>query len=117
MRVDGNYGSTKGYEPNSFGEWAEQLQTKESPLKLTGDADNWNYREDDSDYYTQPRDLFLLMSKEQQQILFDNTARSIGGADLAVKHRHIVNCYKAHKEYGEGVANSLDIDVYSALKN
>ena len=27
-RVDGNHGSTIGYAPNSFGEWAEQPQFK-----------------------------------------------------------------------------------------
>ena len=54
MRVDGNYGSTLGYEPNSYGEWEEQPEFAEPPLKLDGAADHWNFREDDDDYYTQP---------------------------------------------------------------
>jgi catalase len=41
--VDGNYGSTIGYEPNSFGEWQEQPGFKEPPLALEGAADNWNF--------------------------------------------------------------------------
>ena len=36
MRVDDNYGSTKGYQPNSFGEWEEQREFREPPLKLDG---------------------------------------------------------------------------------
>ena len=36
MRVDGNYGSTIGYEPNSYGEWKEQPDFSEPPLKLGG---------------------------------------------------------------------------------
>ena len=32
MRVDGNYGSTLGYEPNSYGEWQEQPDFAEPPL-------------------------------------------------------------------------------------
>jgi catalase len=58
MRVDGNHGGTLGYEPNSAGEWREQPDFAEPPLKLSGDADHWNYREDDADYYSQPGALF-----------------------------------------------------------
>ena len=35
-RVDGNYGSTLHYEPNSYGEWQEQPDFSEPPLKLEG---------------------------------------------------------------------------------
>jgi len=108
MRVDGNFGSTKGYEPNSLGEWQEQPEGNEPPLELHGAADHWNAREDDDDYYTQPGDLFRLMSHEQQQLLFENTARSVGGADLEVQKRHIHNCLKADPAYGEGVAKALN---------
>ncbi|TCS42702.1 catalase [Reinekea marinisedimentorum] len=116
MRTDGNYGSTKAYEPNSLGLWQEQPEFIEPPLKLSGDAYNWNYREDDDDYYTQPRDLFNLMTAEQKQVLFENTARSVGGASVEIQKRHIVNCYRADPAYAEGVAKALglsmtDIDI------
>ena len=109
MRVDGNYGSTKGYEPNSLGEWQEQPEANEPPLALSGAADHWNYREDDDDYYTQPGDLFRLMSPAQQQLLFENTARSVGGASVEVQKRHIENCSKADPAYGQGVAKALGL--------
>jgi len=111
MRVDGNYGSTKAYEPNSLGLWQQQLDTKEPPLALEGAAYSWDFREDDTDYYTQPRNLFNLMTPEQQQVLFENTARSIGGASLEVQKRHITNCYKATPSYGEGVAKALGLSL------
>jgi hypothetical protein len=38
MRVDGNYGSTLGYEPNSYGEWQQQPGFAEPPLALEGAA-------------------------------------------------------------------------------
>ena len=47
MRVDGNYGSTLGYEPNSYGEWQQQPEFAEPPLSLEGAADHWNHREDE----------------------------------------------------------------------
>lgn len=111
MRVDGNHGSTLAYEPNSYGEWQEQPDFAEPPLALEGAADHWDYREDDDDYYLQPGKLFRLMSPEQQQILFDNTARALGDAPQEVKTRHISNCLKADPAYGKGVADALGISV------
>lgn len=116
MRVDGNYGSTIGYEPNSYGEWADSPETKEPPLKLKGDAYNYNEREFDSDYYTQPGDLYRLMTPEQQQVLYENTARAMGDAELFIKQRHVRNCSKADPAYGAGVAKALEISLEDALK-
>jgi catalase len=110
MRVDGNYGSTSGYEPNSYGEWQEQPGFKEPPLEIDGAADYWNHREDD-DYYTQSGDLFRLMNEAQQQVLFENTGRAMGDAPKEIKVRHIVNCLKVDKAYGAGVATALGISL------
>ena len=106
MRVDGNQGATIGYEPNSKNEWQQQPDFSEPPLALDGAADHWNHRVDD-DYYSQPGALFRLMTPEQKQQLFDNTARSIGGATREIQLRHIENCRKADPAYGEGVAKAL----------
>jgi catalase len=95
MRVDGNAGSAIGYEPNSYGEWQEQPEYKEPPLALHGDAHSWNFRDDDSDYYTQPGQLFHLMNEDQQKALFENTARAMGDCPKEIKIRHIGNCLKA----------------------
>ncbi|MBN2520869.1 MAG: catalase [Bacteroidales bacterium] len=114
MRVDGNYGSTLGYEPNSYGEWKEQPEFREPPLEIDGAADHWNHREDD-DYYTQAGDLFRIMSKNQQQVLFENTARAMGDAPKEIKIRHIKNCSQADEDYGKGVAKALGI-AFSEVK-
>ena len=108
-RADGNYGSRLHYEPNSFQQWQEQPQYREPPLKIDGNADWWNYREDDADYYQQPGDLFRLMTPAQQQTLFDNTARAMGDAPEFIKRRHIDNCGKADPAYGAGVARALGL--------
>jgi catalase len=109
MRVDGNHGGTLGYQPNSYGQWEEQPDYREPPLSIEGAADHWNHREDD-DYYSQPGALFRLMTPAQQQALFENTARSIGGAPREIQLRHIRNCTKADPAYGAGVAKALGID-------
>lgn len=109
MRVDGNYGSTLGYEPNSYGEWREQPEFKEPLLANSGAVDHWDHRADDDDYYSQPGALFRLMTPEQQQVLFENTARSMGDAPEAIKWRHIEHCSKADLAYGAGVAKALGL--------
>ena len=116
MRTDGNNGSTIGYEPNSYGEWQESPEMKEPPLKLHGNAYNYNEREYDEDYYSQPGDLFRLMSPEQQKVLFKNTAANMGDSELFIKQRHVRNCYKADPAYGKGVAEALGISLEDALK-
>jgi catalase len=110
MRVDGNHGSTLGYEPNSYGEWQQQPEFAEPPLNLEGAADHWNHRVDE-DYYSQPGKLFRLMTPEQQQALFGNTARAMGDAPQEIKIRHIGNCLKADPAYGQGVAEAMGIPL------
>jgi len=108
MRVDDNKGASIGYEPNSRGAWQEQPDFAEPPLSIEGAADHWNHRVDE-DYYSQPGNLFRLMTPAQQQALFDNTARSIGGASKAIQERHIANCSKADPAYGAGVRRALGL--------
>ncbi len=110
MRVDGNEGATLHYEPNSYGQWAESKEFSEPAMDLEGNAFHYDHREDD-DYYTQPGNLFRIMTPEQQQILFDNTARQVGGAEKFIQERHIGNCYKADHNYGKGVAKALGINI------
>ncbi|UKH09243.1 catalase [Actinobacillus pleuropneumoniae] len=115
-RVDGNYGSTLHYEPNSFGQWQEQAQFAEPPLKINGDAAFWDYRQDDSDYFSQPRALFNLMTEKEKQSLFKNTAEGMGDALDFIKYRHIRNCYFCDPAYGEGVAKALGMTVADAME-
>ena len=106
-RLDGNYGGLPHYQPNSFGQWVEQPQFREPPLRINGDADFWNYREDDADYFTQPRKLFHQMTPAEQQALFANTAGAMGDAPDFIKQRHIDNCTRCDPAYGAGVAAAL----------
>jgi catalase len=115
MRVDGNHGGTLGYEPNSYGEWRQQPDFAEPPLRIEGAADHWNHRQDE-DYYSQPGKLFRLMNAAQKKAFFENTARAMGDAPKEVKVHHIGNCRKADPAYGKGVANALGIPLSEVPK-
>ena len=116
MRVDGNKGATIGYEPNSTGEWQQQPDFSEKPLAIEGAATHWDHRVDD-DYYSQPGNLFRLMTPEKQKLLFENTARSVGGASKEIQQRHIANCTKADPAYGAGIAAALERGVSKKTPN
>ena len=108
MRVDGNHGGTTSYVPNSRGDWDEQPDFSEPPLAIEGAATHWDHRVDD-DHYEQPGNLFRNMNEDQQQVLFDNTARAMKGVSPAIQDRHIANCLKADPRYGAGVTAALSL--------
>ncbi|HUI32520.1 MAG TPA: catalase [Dysgonamonadaceae bacterium] len=110
MRVDGNLGSELHYEPNSYGNWEDSPEDN-LPKEKGGDVYRYDFREDDSDYFTQPGMLFRAMTDDQKQVLFDNTARNMGDSTLQIKHRHIYHCYMADPDYGIGVAKSMNISI------
>ncbi len=107
MRI--SQGPTPAINPNSYGRWEEQPQFREPALKIDPTADRFNHREDDEDYFSQPGVLFReKMTPEQQQVLFENTARAISGASLETIERHIANCTKADPAYGAGVRAAIE---------
>ncbi len=110
MRVDGNLGSELHYEPNSYGNWTEDKRGYE-PSQDGGKVDRYDFRELDSDYYTQPGMLYRAMTEEQKQVLCENTARHMEDTTLQIKHRWISHCYKADEDYGKRLAKVLGIDI------
>jgi catalase len=115
MRTDGNLGATTSYFPNSTGMWADHPDLKEPPLGAGGAADHWDHRLDD-DHWEQPGNLFRAMTAAERRHLFENTARSIGGASSEVQERHIRNCSRADPAYGDGIARALGIPVQQAAE-
>ena len=81
-------------------------------MELSGTAYAHNFRDDDQDYYTQPGNLFrIIKERGKAQLLFDNSARQVGGAEKFIQIRHIRNCFKADPEYGSGVAKALGLSM------
>lgn len=107
MRVDGNAGDTTTYAPNSMGEWQEQAQFTPPPAPVSGEGDFYSFAETEEDYYAQPRQLFLLMTPDQRQALFDNTARALAGVPEFICRRHLEHCYACHPDYGKGIQQAL----------
>ena len=107
MRMDGNLGRTPTYFPNSLGEWKDRPELSETPFPIEGPAGHWDHRLD-TDYFSQPGMLFRMLTAAQKQVLFDNTARQVGGAAKHIQKAHIDNCTKADPAYGAGVAMAIE---------
>jgi catalase len=109
-RVIPAHGGEVSYFPNSYGEWQDSKELQD-PVYDGGGIGYYDFREDDDVYYEQPGKLFNLMNNDEQQRLFENTARAMQGTTKDIQLRHITNCYKADPKYGEGVANALGISL------
>jgi len=96
------------YEPNSFGGPQQDARYAEPPLKISGDADRYDHRAGNDDY-TQPGNLFRLMTSDEQQRLFGNIAAAMQGVPEEIVRRQLVHFAKADPAYGAGVAKALGL--------
>ncbi|MCX4171231.1 MULTISPECIES: catalase [Paraburkholderia] len=105
MRTDGNLGGNVNYEPNRFGDFAQDSNAAEPPL-AAGTVDRYDHREDE-DYYTQPGMLFALFDAAQRQRLFGNIARHINGVPQEIVARQIEHFRRADPAYAQGVIAAM----------
>ncbi|MEG1394424.1 MAG: catalase [Clostridia bacterium] len=111
MRVNGNFGSTVAYTPNSQGVWAAQPDVMEPPLDLSGAAYVYDPKDDPTDdCFRQGGELFRLMTEDKKQLLIENTARNIAPVTENIKYRHAVHCYLADCDYGKRMSDALALD-------
>ncbi|MCL2753110.1 MAG: catalase [Defluviitaleaceae bacterium] len=112
MRVDGNYGSTRGYFPNSFDDWQDQPQYAGPPFhqEETTIDHHTKYYEGDDVFY-QPGDLYRLITDDKRALLIANTAADIAPVTENIKYRHTSHCYMADANYGTQLASALKLDI------
>src|SRR5260370_28978138 len=115
MRFDGNSGPAVNYEPNSFGGPTQDRLYVERPHAITGTVARHDHRTD-SDYYTQPGNLFRLMPAYAKQRLTDNIVSSLGnGVPQRIQQLQIQHSYKPDPAYGRGVAQGLVRNIESIV--
>jgi catalase len=119
--VDGTmrFQSTTGpnYEPNSFGGPTQDKKYDERPTTLpNATVARWSHREHDGDYYTQPGNLFRLMTPDAQQRLVENIAGSLGKVEKRIQDLQINHFYKCDPKYGEGIAKAIGRNIEEIVK-
>jgi catalase len=116
MRFDGNSGSAHNYEPNSFQGPTEDPAFRERPRTITGSVDRHNHRLD-SDYYSQPGDLYRLMPADARERLIGNIVASMKSVPERIQKLQIQHFFKADPAYGAGVARGLGLDITEIAAN
>lgn len=116
MRVDGNYGSSVAYSPNSAGQWAAQPDVMEPPMDIEGAMYHFDPKDDPTDdNFKAGGDLYRVMMEDKRAILIDNTARNMESVTKNIKYRHAVHCFLADEEYGTRMSAALNLDVNQVI--
>ncbi|MBZ0301469.1 MAG: catalase, partial [Anaerolineae bacterium] len=110
MRHDENGGIGPNYEPNSFNGPQQNPAYSEPPFPVDGDGARYDHR-DGNDDYTQPGNLFRLMTEEERARLIENIVGAMKDVPLRIQEKQIAHFYKADPAYGEGVARGLGIRI------
>ena len=110
MRFDGNSGASVNYEPNSFGGPTQDPAFRERPRPVSGTVDRHNHRLD-GDYYTQPGNLFRLMTPDARERLIGNIAGSLKHAPQRIQELQVQQFLQADPAYGAGVAKALGLNI------
>jgi catalase len=76
----------------------------------------FDHRQHDGDYYTQPGNLFRLMTPDAQQRLIGNIAGSLGTVETRIQDLQISHFYKCDPKYGEGIAKAIGRKIEDIVK-
>jgi catalase len=115
MRSDHNGGGSVYYEPNSFGGPKEEPEHKQTAFQVNGLAEQAVY--DQNDHYTQAGDLYRLMSADERARLIETVVGAMKPVERDdIKLRQIQHFYKADPEYGEKVAEGLNLAIPQEVK-
>ncbi len=117
MRVDGNGGSEPNYFPNSFDNievdqsYAEPARELQSTM-----ADRFDRNaEGENDHFSQPGNLFRIMTPEEKQNTINNIVAAMGGVDGPKRDeiigRQLCHWFRADMELGMAIAKGLNFDV------
>ena len=103
-------GSGANFYPNNrarVGEPAEAPEVQEPPMPLEQDAWLDIYDNRDEDNYSQPGDLFRIMSEDQKQQLVNNIADGLSQATKDVQEAMFVQYDLADSDYGTRVRKAV----------
>jgi len=109
MRADGNGEGTVNYEPNSFDGPVENEGFREPPLKLEGDADRYDHRQDNDDV-GQAGDLYRIMNEGEKERLVANIARTMEDVPERILRRQLAYFHAADTDYGNRLARLINLE-------
>ncbi|CAM1355703.1 MULTISPECIES: catalase [Tenacibaculum] len=116
MRFDDNGGNSPNYFPNSFDDI--ELETTRKGINYELDSKKVGYydrNENDDDHYTQPGNLFRLMSKKEQKDTVTNIVNAMSGISgekkLEIINKQLCHWFRADRNLGMEIAKGLGIHI------
>ena len=83
---------------------------RERPRPVSGTVDRHNHRLG-SDYYTQPGNLFRLLTPDARERLIGNITASMRHAPQGIQELQVQHFFQADPAYGAGVVNALGLNI------
>ncbi len=117
MRVDDNGGSNPNYFPNSFDNIEPDPAYKQPPQELDSIMADWYDRNapGEDDHYTQPGNLFRLMTPEEQKNTIHNIIGAMSGIEgpkrEQIIQRQLCHWFRADISLGMAIAQGLGVKV------
>ncbi|SFJ75003.1 catalase [Myroides guanonis] len=121
MRIDGNGGSNPNYYPNSFDNIQTDSSYKEPAKQLDSVlADRFDRNaEGENDHYTQPGNLFRLLSQQDKENTINNIVGAMNGIDgpkrEEIINRQLCHWFRADVNLGMAIAKGLNIQIDPSL--
>ncbi|WP_374166286.1 catalase [Arcticibacter sp. MXS-1] len=121
MRIDGNGGAAVNYFPNSFDHIEAARNYTEPAMELGSSVAGWFDRnaEGENDHYTQPGNLFRLMSPTEKANTVANIVDAMSGISgprrEEIVNRQLCHWFRADLNLGIAIAKGLSIDLEKAM--
>lgn len=121
MRIDGNGGSNPNYYPNSFDNIQTDSSYREPATQLDSViADRFDRNaEGENDHYTQPGNLFRLLSQQDKENTINNIVGAMNGIDgpkrEEIINRQLCHWFRADVNLGMAIAKGLNIQIDPSL--
>ena len=119
MRTEGNGGANTNYFPNSFDDIVVDQSYKQPNWQLEDSLADWYDRNapGEDDHYTQPGNLFRLMTDYDKKNTINNIVGAMSGIsgpkkDLIV-NRQLCHWFRADVKLGMGIASGLGLSMDS----
>ena len=121
MRVDGNGGKGPNYFPNSFDDIVADESYREPAWELESATANWYDRnaEGENDHYTQPGNLWRLMTDDAKARTVENIVGAMSGITGPMKDKitnlQLCHWFRADIGLGMRIAQGLGIDAAAVM--
>ncbi|GAA4456758.1 catalase [Nibrella saemangeumensis] len=117
MRVDGNGGDLPNYFPNSFDNIVADESYKQPSWDLGTSVADWYDRNgaNENDHYTQPGNLYRLLTEEQKRNTISNIVGAMSGISGPKRDtiilRQLCHWFRADLSLGLAIAQGLQVDM------